>query len=136
MAFSAQIDHGQNERKDVVLCEISNETSKDKGKFVPNPAAKPFVPSNSTLGRSSRTWTTIEGQHSKVFGLGGNIANLKAARHKVSQAYVNDTHGSVNDPNSTIPQEEVKTPTTPQSSNHIALHLVSKVLELLRQWPR
>ena len=32
MAFSAQIDHGQNERKDVVLCEISNETSKDKGK--------------------------------------------------------------------------------------------------------
>ena len=32
MAFSAQIDHGQNERKDTVLCEISNETSKDKGK--------------------------------------------------------------------------------------------------------
>lgn len=32
MAFSAQIDHGQNERKDAVLCEISNETSKDKGK--------------------------------------------------------------------------------------------------------
>lgn len=36
--------------------------------FVPNPAAKPFVPSNlnSTLGRQNRTWTTIEGQHSKV----------------------------------------------------------------------
>ena len=39
--------------------------------FVPNPAAKPFVPSNlnSTLGRSNRTWTTIEGQHSKVSNL-------------------------------------------------------------------
>ena len=59
---------------------------------------------------------------SQVFGLGGNIANLKAARHIVSQPYMNDPHGS-------IPQEEVRTPTTPQSSNHIALHLVSKVLE-------
>lgn len=36
MAFSAQIDHGQNERKDAVLCEISNETSKDKGKVCAN----------------------------------------------------------------------------------------------------
>lgn len=32
MAFSAQTDLGQNERKDAVLCEIGKETSKDKGK--------------------------------------------------------------------------------------------------------
>lgn len=32
MAFSAQTDHGQNERKDAVLCEIGKETSRDKTK--------------------------------------------------------------------------------------------------------
>ncbi|KAJ7381305.1 hypothetical protein OS493_001426 [Desmophyllum pertusum] len=131
MAFSAQTDNGQNERKNAVLCEIGKETSKDKSKFVPNPAAKPFVPSNlnSTLGRQNRTWTTIEGQHSKVFDLGGNIANLKASRHIASQPYMSGPHGTVNDQNSGIPQEEPRTPTTPQSNNHIAFHLVSKVLE-------
>lgn len=35
MEFSAQIDHGQNERKNAVLCKISKETSKDKGKVCP-----------------------------------------------------------------------------------------------------
>ena len=32
MAFSAQTDHGQCERKDTVLCEIGKETSKEKTK--------------------------------------------------------------------------------------------------------
>lgn len=32
MAFSAQTDHGQNEHKDAVLCEIGKETSKDNTK--------------------------------------------------------------------------------------------------------
>nr|XP_058960083.1 vacuolar protein sorting-associated protein VTA1 homolog [Pocillopora verrucosa] len=133
MAFSAQTDHGQNEHKDAVLCEIGKETSKDNTKFVPNPAAKPFVPSNlnSTLGRSNRTWATIEGQHSRVFNLGGNITSLKAARHNVivPQPYMNGPH-SIDHANSCgIPPEEPRTPTTPQSNNHIAFHLVSKVLE-------
>ena len=40
-----------------------------KNHFIPNPAAKPFVPShlNSPLGRSvNRTWSAIEGQRPKV----------------------------------------------------------------------
>ena len=32
MAFSAQTDHGQCERKDAVLCGIGQETSKRKAK--------------------------------------------------------------------------------------------------------
>lgn len=47
------------------------------------------------------------------------------------QPHMNGQYGTVKDhsPNTGNPQEEPRTPTTPQSNNHIALHLVSKVLE-------
>lgn len=32
MAFSAQTDHGQNERKESVLAEIDNDSRKEKNK--------------------------------------------------------------------------------------------------------
>lgn len=38
-------------------------------------------------------------------------------------------HGTDYASSSGIPKEEPRTPTTPQSNNHIAFHLVSKVLE-------
>lgn len=56
---------------------------------------------------------------------------MKAARHNVivPQPYMNGPH-SIDHANSCgIPPEEPRTPTTPQSNNHIAFHLVSKVLE-------
>ena len=64
--------------------------------------------------------------------------NLKAPRHAVgqliphpaSQPYMNGPLGATDHvPNNGISQEEPITPTTPQSNNHIAFHLVSKVLE-------
>ncbi|XP_068716267.1 uncharacterized protein [Montipora foliosa] len=139
MAFSAQVDHGQCEGKDVVLRGVNRETSKGKAKFVPNPAAKPFIPSNlnSALGRSvNRTWSSIEGQHSKVFAAGRKAVNIKTPwltggqfiPHPASQTFIN---GSCTEfvLNNGITQDEPRTPTTPQSNNHIAFHLVSKVLE-------
>ncbi|KAK3739194.1 hypothetical protein QZH41_017343 [Actinostola sp. cb2023] len=60
MAFSAQPDHGQNDRKQRGFSSIVKISSKERTKFVPNPAAKPFVPSSNfdKLTRSNKTWSS------------------------------------------------------------------------------
>lgn len=136
MAFSAQTDHGQSERKEGVLCGINQDTLKNH--FIPNPAAKPFVPShlNSALGRSvNRTWSAIEGQRPKVFTTGRNTVNVKTSQHTGKLIHHPSIQSCVNGPhsdfllNNGVTFEEARTPTTSQSNNHIAFHLVSKVLE-------
>ena len=68
---------------------------------------------------------------SKVFTLGKNITRQTIGKfiQPASQPYVNSSNGTDHLSHNGIPQEEPRTPTTPQSNNHIAFHLVSKVLE-------
>lgn len=68
---------------------------------------------------------------SKVFALGRNIQRQKIGQfiQPASQPFISAPNGTDHLHNSAIPQDEPRTPTTPQSNNHIAFHLVSKVLE-------
>lgn len=68
---------------------------------------------------------------SKVFALGRNIPRQKVGQliQPASQPFISAPNGTDHLHNSAVPQDEPRTPTTPQSNNHIAFHLVSKVLE-------
>ena len=67
----------------------------------------------------------------KVFALGRNIPRQKVGQliQPASQPFISVPNGTDHLHNSAAPQDEPRTPTTPQSNNHIAFHLVSKVLE-------
>ncbi|XP_031553410.1 uncharacterized protein LOC116290508 [Actinia tenebrosa] len=141
MAFSAQPDHGQNDRTHRDLSGIAKVSRREKTKFVPNPAAKPFVPSsNFDSTGSNKTWSTAHrGQSSLLqFQNGTN-------RYKDSKTLGNAHHGFKNGSlpngitgntllhsctnNNGVQKEKPLHSTQSQPGKHIALHLLSKVLD-------
>ena len=71
----------------------------------------------------------------QVFTTGRNTVNVKTSQHTGKLIHHPSSQSCVNGPhsdfllNNGVTFEEARTPTTSQSNNHIAFHLVSKVLE-------